>query len=117
MDISILDVQKNGLISDITYVLEVEIHLPFAEMSGLGVWRNHEGAVTGFTCFAQRPLESFTDGTYFADVETGTIYGYTNRFSTYAVTFKSSAGEIPADSVESVSLADIIETQSPETEW
>ncbi|MDO4618906.1 MAG: hypothetical protein Q4B31_05220 [Clostridia bacterium] len=87
IDITVKDVIGDVEIADTTQVLEIPLAFDFTDKLNIIVYRNHGGQVAALEELETRPFEHFEDGTYYLDRENDLIYIYSNKFSTYGVTY------------------------------
>lgn len=70
-------------------VLEIVQPFSFSGKTDVTVWRYHGATAEKLTKLNVRPTSSFQDGTYYADSQSGMIYVYAAKFSTYAVAYQA----------------------------
>lgn len=82
---------------DIGRVVEIPLQYNLTGRYRPQIFHYHDGAAVAFTCLASRPVNSFTNGTFYVSGSgaSAIIYIYTRYFSTYSVT----TTEVPAHTV------------------
>lgn len=74
-------------VTDVGGVIEIAVKYDLNGKFNPVVIREHDGSITKFTALSEKPTSAFSDGTFYVDASTGTIYIYTQFFSTYAIAY------------------------------
>lgn len=87
--IDILLSNNNDEITETDDVLMLALSYNLDGKTNIGISRYHNDAVSTFTKLKEMPKDDseYKDGTYFIDEENNMIYIFTNKFSSYAVTY------------------------------
>lgn len=80
---------NNDEITETDDVLMLALSYNLDGKTNIGISRYHNDAVSTFTKLKEMPKDDseYKDGTYFIDEENNMIYIFTNKFSSYAVTY------------------------------
>lgn len=74
-------------VTDVGSVIEIAVKYDLSGKFNPVVIREHGGNITKFTALTGPPTSDFSDGTFYVDATTGTIYIYTRFFSTYSIAY------------------------------
>lgn len=90
-----LEKSTGGNVTDASGVIEIKLPYDFTRKTNIKVYRHHGGSPEELTQLDSRAATPYVDGKCFVDKESGCIYIYSSKFSTYAVAYdavRSSSG-------------------------
>ena len=94
LDISVTKTVNGGNanpVEDVKRVLEIAVKYDLSGKFNPVVIREHKGSVVAFTALKSKPESNYKDGTFFVEHSTGTIYIYSEFFSTYSIAYATTA--------------------------
>lgn len=90
LDLSLVKQVNDGaplaITDTVDKVLEIKVPYDFTGKKDVTVYHKHgENDAEKLTKLTTRPTERFADGSFFADSQSGAVYIYASKFSTYAI--------------------------------